>query len=101
MSFAHVNVCKDLCTYLGKTEREKEREREREVIYVCMYVCIHVRIYIYILYVNAYFFPISDLIFSVFDWQNRVRDLKAGYKQSLSTLELAKQISPELVTKSR
>jgi len=41
------------------------------------------------------------LIFSVFDWQNRVRDLKAGYKQSLSTLELAKQISPELVTKSR
>lgn len=32
--------------------------------------------------------------------QNRVRDLKAGYRQSLTTLELAKSISPQLVTKS-
>ena len=62
---------------------------------------MYVYVYLCITCFNEYFFPISDLVFSVFDWQNRVRDLKAGYKQSLSTLELAKQISPELVTKSR
>jgi hypothetical protein len=56
-------------------------------------------VYVYVL--TRIFFSISDLFFIVLDWQNRVRDLKAGYKQSLSTLELAKQISPQLVTKSR